>query len=255
MHEAGVKISVITAVYNSQNVLQDALLSSLSQSYPHVERIIMDGASSDGTMALVNRYSDQLDVIVSELDSGMYDALNKGIACARGDVVGFLHADDVYADSGVLARVAAAFADPEVDAVYGDLVYVRRNNPSQILRYWKAGEYTPEKLKHGWMPPHPTFYVRRSVYEQLGGFDLSYRIAADYDCMLRFLSRGALRCMYIPEVLVKMRAGGVSNRSLGNILRKSSEDYRALKFNSIGGMFSLLQKNLGKFGQFVRRET
>jgi len=255
MPDSGVTLSVITAVYNGDDVIEEALRSSLSQTYEHVERIIIDGASIDGTKQILDRYAHRIDRIVSEPDQGIYDALNKGIGCATGDVIGFLHADDVYADSGVLARVAAAFADPEVDAVYGDLVYVRRNNPSQTLRYWKAGEYSPEKLKHGWMPPHPAFFVRRRFYEELGGFDLSYRIAADYDCMLRFLSRGALRCMYIPEVLVKMRAGGASNRSLGNILRKSSEDYRALKANGVGGIFALLRKNLGKLGQFVRREV
>lgn len=246
---------MVTAVYNAQDVLEDALRSSLSQTWPNVERIIIDGASRDATPMLLKRYEDGLDVMVSEPDSGIYDALNKGIACATGDVVGFLHADDVYADSEVLARVAAAFADPGVDAVYGDLLYVRRSNPSQVLRYWRAGEYAPEKLKHGWMPPHPAFFVRRRFYEELGGFDPSYRIAADYDCMLRLLSRGALRCVYIPEVLVKMRTGGASNRSLGNILRKSAEDYRALKSNGLGGISALLWKNISKLGQFVSREA
>jgi len=133
------------------------------------------------------------------------------------------------------------------------LVYVRKNNPAQVLRYWQAGQYSFKKLQRGWMPPHPTFFVRRALYEKLGGFDPEYDIAADYDCMLRFLVSGKVRCCYIPEVLVKMRAGGVSNRSPGKVLKKSLEDYRALKANGVGGLSALLLKNMSKLRQFFKR--
>jgi glycosyltransferase len=192
-------------------------------------------------------------VFVSEADQGIYDALNKGIALATGDVIGFLHADDLFADDAALAKVAEAFVDSSVDAVYGDLVYVSKSEPDKVIRYWKAGDYSLSKLKRGWMPPHPTLYVRRSVYERLGAFDTSLHIAADYDCMLRFLGPGKINCHYIPEVLVRMRLGGKSNRSLANIVQKSVEDYKALKQNKIGGAGALLWKNLSKLPQFFRR--
>ena len=176
--------------------------------------------------------------------------MNKGIALATGDVVGFLHADDVFADTRVLSRIADAFADDAVGAVYGDLVYVQAGDMGRVVRHWSAGHFSKSKLAWGWMPPHPTFYVRRSLYARLGGFDLRYRIAADYDTMLRFLGRGEVQAAYIPEVLVKMRLGGVSNRSLANILQKSREDYLVLRRNGVGGLGALVWKNLSKVAQF-----
>ena len=147
--------------------------------------------------------------------------------------------------------MAGVFADPQIEGVYGDLLYVHKENPEVVVRYWKAGEYSRARLGWGWMPPHPTFYVRRSVYERLGLFDTNYRIAADYDCILRFLGKGGVRIGYIPEVLVKMRLGGTSNRTFMNILRKSQEDYRALKNNEVGGIGALVWKNLSKLPQFI----
>jgi glycosyltransferase len=248
-----VRVSVVTAVFNNRATIAEALDSALAQTGAEYELVVIDGASTDGTVDVLRTYADRLAVLVSERDSGIYDALNKGVAKARGDVVGFLHSDDLFADASVLARVARAFEDPAVDAVYGDLLYVRKDDPSQVVRYWRAGEYSRTRLGWGWMPPHPTLYVRRSAYERLGGFDTRYRIAADYDCILRFLGRGALRPAYIPEVLVKMRVGGASNRSLSNILRKSAEDYRALRTNGVGGVGALAWKNLSKLGQFLVR--
>src|ERR1700690_569956 len=218
------KMSVVTAVYNRQRTVGQAIDSVLAQSYPAVESIVIDGASTDGTFAVLEPYRPRLGVLISERDQGIYDALNKGIKHATGDVVGFLHADDIFENTEVLAKVAAAFQDPAIDAVYGDLVYVRHNDIGQVIRYWRSGRYDDASLSRGWMPPHPTFYVRRSVYERLGGFDTRYRIAADYDTVLRFLAVGRIRAAYIPEVLVRMRAGGISNRSLKTILRKSRED-------------------------------
>lgn len=247
------KISIITAVYNSHDTIAQALDSVLAQDYGGVELIVIDGASTDGSQAVLGAYAERLAVLVCEPDEGIYDALNKGIARASGDVVGFLHSDDLFADAGVLSRVAAAFAEPAVEVVYGDLHYVRKDNPEQVVRYWRAGEFAGRRLGWGWMPPHPTLYVRRSVYEQIGLFDTSFRIAADYDFILRMLGRGGVGVHYIPEVLVKMRVGGASNRSLRNIARKSSEDLRALRRNGVGGWGALAWKNLSKLPQFFGR--
>lgn len=247
------KISVVTAVFNRADTVADALASVRRQTWPSVEHIVIDGASTDGTLPILQAHRDQLAVLVSEPDQGIYDALNKGILRATGDVVGFLHADDLFEAPGSLAGVAAAFADPAVDAVYGDLVYVRHQAPAEVVRYWRAGRFKPGCLEQGWMPPHPTFYVRRSVYERLGLFDTRFRISADYECILRFLGRGGLRVAYLPQVLVRMRLGGISNESVSSMLRKSREDYAAMRINAIGGMQALLRKNLTKLPQFVRR--
>lgn len=246
------RISVITAVFNNRGTIAEAIDSVLAQTGANCELVVIDGGSTDGTLEILQGYADRIAVLVSEPDGGIYDALNKGIALSTGEVVGFLHSDDLFADATVLARIAAAFAKADVAAVYGDLLYVRKDNPAQVLRYWRAGEFSRARLGWGWMPPHPTLYVRRAVYAKLGGFDASYRIAADYDLILRILGSG-LKVAYLPEVLVKMRTGGVSNRSLRNILRKSWEDWRALRRNRIGGVGALLWKNLGKVGQFVVR--
>lgn len=247
------KISVITAVYNNRDTVSHALDSALAQDHPNVELVVIDGGSTDGTLEVLQGYAGRLAVLVSEPDRGIYDALNKGIARASGEVVGFLHSDDLFADEAVLSRIGTAFADPAVDAAYGDLLYVSKDDPSRVVRTWRSAAFSPARLAHGWMPPHPTFYVRRAVYEQLGGYDTSYRIAADYDCVLRLLGRGGVRAAYIPEVLVKMRVGGASNRSLRNILQKSREDYRALRVNDVGGLAALAWKNLSKLPQFLKR--
>ena len=250
-----IKISVVTAIFNSQDTLEQALASILSQSYPAVEMIVIDGASTDGSLDILERYRQYFGVLISESDGGIYDALNKGIKSATGDVIGFLHADDVLQNSEVLCKVAAAFSDPGVDAVYGDLVYVARNNIDNVLRYWRGGIYTDKSFQHGWMPPHPTFYVRRSIFERLGGFDTRYRIAADYDLVLRFLAVEKIRSIYIPEVMVRMRVGGISNQSLKSIVHKSLEDIVILRRNNLGGVWTLFIKNIRKINQFWRRKV
>lgn len=214
---------------------------------------MVDGASTDGTLDLVRRAGGLLSV-VSEPDGGIYDALNKGIARSGGDIVGFLHADDIYADARVLERVADAFGDPTVSAVYGDLQYVRQNDTSHVVRHWKSSPFSRRKLAWGWMPPHPTLYVRRAWYQSIGGFDTRYTISADYYSILQLFSEPEFRAVYLPTVLVKMRLGGASNRSIGAILSKSGEDWDALRRTGVGafgGVGALAWKNLSKLGQFA----
>lgn len=215
--------------------------------------MVIDGASSDGTLSLLEENRGQIAVLISEPDKGLYDALNKGIARSTGDVVGFLHADDVYAHPDVLAHVAQAFADPEVCAVFGDLQYVKKEDTTVVVRHWQSSPFSEQRLAWGWMPPHPTLYVRREWYEKIGGFDTSYRIAADYFSILQLFSQPGFRAVYLPQVMVKMRLGGASNRSLRNVIRKSREDLDALrrsKVGALGGLGALVWKNLSKLGQF-----
>jgi len=253
LRSASMKISIITATWNCAGTVGGCLASVAAQSHTEREHIMIDGGSTDGTLAVLEAQRAALAVLVSEPDGGIYDALNKGIARATGDVVGLLHADDLYADKDVLGRIAAAFADPAVEAVYGDLVYVAKEDTGRVIRYWRSGAYRPGRLRLGWMPPHPTLYLRRALYARYGDFDTRYRIAADYDLMLRVLSRLTGRVVYLPQVLVRMRVGGASNRSLRHILRKSWEDYRALRANGMGGasgVGALVWKNVSKVPQF-----
>lgn len=256
------KISIITATYQCAPTVGACLESVAAQTYPDREQIVIDGASMDGTLAVLRARQAQLAVLVSEPDQGIYYALNKGLARASGEVVGVLHGDDVYGDAEVLARIAAAFADPMVMAVYGDLEYVSQSDPTRVVRHWRAGPFEPARLRRGWMPPHPTLYLRRSVYERLGGFDTRYGIAADYDLMLRVLSRLAGRVVYLPQVLVRMRLGGKSNRNLKEIVLKSWEDYQILRrqgrgdaqgLGPLGAAGALVWKNLSKVPQFFQR--
>ncbi len=244
------KISIITSVFNNKETIAETIESVFSQSYKNIEYIVVDGASSDGTIDIIKRYADRIDTFVSEPDQGIYDGLNKGIALATGEVVGFLHSDDVFADEHVVARIAEAFRTWHVDSVYGDLIYVKKEDISQVVRLWKSGVFTPGKLKRGWMPPHPTFYVRRTVYERFGAFDMSFQIAADYDTILRFLGKEKISTHYIPHVLVKMRVGGASNKNIKNLIQKSKEDLRAMRKNGVGHFGSLFVKNTSKIPQF-----
>jgi glycosyltransferase len=223
------------------------------QNYPHKEHLVIDGLSTDGTVNLINQYADRIDIFRSEPDKGIYDALNKGIKLATGDVIGFLHADDIYASSEVLSKIAKAFEDPSICAVYGNLEYVRRGNLHKVIRHWRSKTFMPDDLDRGWMPPHPTLYVRREWYEKIGGFDTTYRIAADYLCILKLFSDSHFRTVYIPNVLVTMRLGGASNRSLKALIDKSKEDWAALRscdFSVIRALRAIFWKNFSKLSQF-----
>lgn len=243
------KISVITACFNSEATIGHAIASVNDQTYANVEHVFVDGGSSDGTLDVIEALSLRAKQLRSGPDSGIYDALNKGIALATGEIVGFLHSDDFYAHPNVLAAIGEQFSDPSVCGVYGDLDYVSQSDTDQVLRHWASKPFSPERLRRGWMPPHPTLYVRKAWYERIGGFDTRYRIAADYDSILRLFSSPAFETRYLPEVLVKMRTGGVSNRSLRNILQKSREDLDALRRGGVGGVPTLIAKNLRKVGQ------
>src|SRR5438105_5470663 len=244
------QISVITAVKNRASTLGACIRSVQGQSWPCVEHIVVDGGSTDGTLGVLAGSRSHLAKLICEPDGGVYEALNKGIAASSGDVIGFLHADDEFATQSTIETVARAFEDPCVEAVYGDLMYVRRDDPGRVVRYWRAGQYSRGRLANGWMPPHPTFYVRRGVYGRFGAFDTRFKIAADYENMLRILWRGGVHAVYIPQVLVRMRTGGMSNRLL-NVFLKSREDYAALRENGIGAVQALLLKNVTKLPQFV----
>lgn len=223
------KVSLITVVFNNEATIADTIRSVAAQTYGNVEYLIIDGQSSDGTLARIRAHGGVVTHLVSEPDRGIYDAMNKGIALASGEIIGFINADDFYASAEVLARVAAAFEDPDVDACYGDLCYVKQHDTSAVVRYWRSSGFHPRAFESGWCPPHPTFFVRREIYERFGSFDLSYRIAADVELMMRFLEVHRVRAKYIPTVLVKMRMGGTTNRSLTNIVKQNGEILRALR--------------------------
>jgi glycosyltransferase len=248
------KVSIITAVLNNRKTIEECMQSIINQTYQHRECIVIDGGSTDGTMDLLKKYENRMTKIVSERDNGIYDAMNKGIKLATGDVIGILNSDDIYNDATVIESVANAIMENSVDSCYADLVYIDKNNPDKVIRYWKSCIYKNGLFRSGWMPPHPTFFVKREVYEKYGCFNTDFKIAADYELMLRFLERHKISTYYIPEVLIKMRMGGMSNRSLKNLFIKSSEDYKAWKINNLnGGIYTILLKNLCKLPQFINK--
>ncbi len=227
------KVSVITVCYNSAKTIGDTLRSVSEQTYANIEHIVVDGGSTDSTLEVVATEGSHVAKLVSEKDNGIYDAMNKGISMASGEIIGFINADDFYASSDVLMRVAATFNDPDVDVCYGDLCYVNQQDTSSIVRYWRSSEFKSGLFMSGWCPPHPTFFVRKSIYEQFGGFDLNYRIAADIELMLRFLQVHRVRSHYLPSILIKMRMGGTTNKSLGNIIKQNREIWQAFKKHGI----------------------
>ena len=248
------KVSVITACYNSTATIEDAIRSVLSQNYHDIEYIIIDGKSTDDTVEIIRKYESKISKIISEPDNGIYDAINKGIKSATGDVVGFLHSDDFFSDENVLSKIAGKFKKSEADAVYSDLEYVYREDIHKIFRHWKSGNYTQGMFLKGWMPPHPTFYVKRVVYEKHGFYNTDFKISADYELMLRFIHKHQIKIAYIPEVLTKMRVGGKSNRSIFNRLKANKEDRMAWKINGLKpAPFTAFLKPLSKINQFLQK--
>lgn len=249
------KISIITITYNSEQTIEDTIQSVISQDFPDIEYIVVDGLSKDNTLGVVNAYAKYVNRLISEKDKGLYDALNKGINVATGDVIGMLHSDDVYASTNVISKVAQQFAaNPDVEAIYADLVFVDRNDTSRVLRTWKAGEFEPDAFKKGWMPPHPTFFVKKSVYDRFGGFNLDLKLSADYELMLRFIHKHQIKISYLPETIVKMRMGGISNTSFFVKLKANIEDKLAWKMNDLKpGFFTTIRKPLKKLKQYLKR--
>ena len=247
------KISIITVCYNAADTIEETLESVVAQSHIDVEHIVIDGASTDNTLKIVERYADMLAHVLSEPDRGVYDAMNKGLALASGEVVGFLNADDVYMHPDVLAEVAATLADPTLDACYADLVYVDRVQTNRVVRHWTSRDYTPGLFEKGWMPAHPTFFVRKSVYEKLGGFNLRYRLQADFELALRFICVHGIRTRYVPDIWVRMRMGGMSNNSLRNMISGNIEAHSACRANGLSvPPWFILTKILSRVPQFIR---
>lgn len=247
-----VRITIITAVYNRSATIGQAIDSVAAQNYGNIEHLVIDGASSDETLSEIKKHSHARIRVISEPDSGIYDALNKGMKVATGDVIGLMHSDDFFAHNDVLTNVARVFETTPTDSVFGNLDYVSATDPSKIIRRWKPGSYSLTKLRWGWMPPHPSLYIRRSVIERFGGYNTDYRIAADYEAILRWFGQGGILSVYLPETMVNMRVGGESNRSLERVIHKSREDYRALRSSNLGGLGALAWKNLSKVTQFIK---
>lgn len=227
--EHHMRISVITVCFNSAASIADTLESVAAQTYPTIEHIVIDGASTDDTVSIVRSRGGRVAHLVSEPDLGIYDAMNKGIGLATGEVIGFINSDDFYPSPTILETVASAFEDPRIQACWGDLCYVRQHDTSQVVRYWRSSSFQPGLFARGWCPPHPTLFLRREVFERFGAFDLSYPIAADMELMARLIEVQGICGRYIPKVLVHMRLGGTTNRSVRNIVRQNREIWHALK--------------------------
>jgi glycosyltransferase involved in cell wall biosynthesis len=245
------KITVITVCYNSAATIGDTLAAVSRQGYKNVEHLIVDGASTDGTVEIVRQWAGHPVVMTSEPDKGIYDAMNKGLARATGDVIGFLNADDFYADSSALEKIAAAFQDKQTEACFGDLVYVSKDN-RQVVRFWRSRAFVKGAFAKGWCPAHPTFYIRRSALDRCGVFDRAFKLASDVEFMMRYLENGDVRSVYIPAVIVRMRVGGATNQSWRNVLQQNKEVLLALRknnvpFSTIGFVSCKLQNRLWQY--------
>jgi glycosyltransferase involved in cell wall biosynthesis len=248
------KISIITVALNSRTHIEGCIQSVLNQTYKDIEYIVVDGGSTDGTREIIRKYEDKIAHWISEPDKGMYDAMNKGIELATGDVVGFLNSDDIYVDRDVLGKVLREFEREDVDSVYADLVYIAQKNPDKIVRYYRAHNFNPRMFAYGWMPPHPTFFVKRNCYERFGLFRTDYTIAADYELLARFIGKHTITYQYLPEIIVKMRTGGRSTKNLKSNFILNKEIVRACAENGIKtGYLKVYSKYLTKISQLFRR--
>lgn len=230
---ADVKVTIVTIAYNAASTIEETIKSVLAQDYKNREYVLIDGGSTDGTLDIIDRYRDQIDRIISEPDNGIYDAMNKGIAAATGDVIGFLNSDDVYRMETAVSHIAETFADTGVDTVFSDIVIVDWDNPMHIHRYLKPNRFRPSYMRWGWMPPHPTFYARKACFEKAGNFRTDFKIAADWELVLRFLKVHGFSYRYIPEILVQMRRGGLSTQNLSSTFTINEEIARACKMHGV----------------------
>ncbi len=248
------KISIITVSYNSQSTIKHTIDSVSSQTYKNKEYILIDGASQDWTLDILDFKKDEIDNFVSEKDDGIYDAMNKGIKAATGDIIGILNSDDFYYNQDVLSKVAKVFEETNCDCLYGDLIFVNKGDISKIVRYWKSGKFEKNIMKKGWMLPHPTFFVRKKIYQKYGLYNTSLKRAADYEMILRLLHKEKINIEYIPEILIKMRVGGESNASIWNRLKGNNEDNIAWNLNGLKKPhFIRFIKPFRKISQFFRK--
>ena len=248
------KVSIITICYNSAETLEATIESVLAQDYDDLEYVVIDGNSSDETMSIVERYRDRIDVIVSEPDKGIYDAMNKGVANCSGDIVGILNSDDFYAYPEVISDIVATFKEGQAEAVYADLVYVDREDTDKVIRKWVSGAYEAGIFKKGWMPPHPAFFTTKEAYNRFGTYRTELKTSADYELMLRLLHKHQLKVAYLPKVITRMRMGGQSNVSIKNRIKANREDRLAWKLNGLNpGALTLIRKPLSKITQFIKR--
>ncbi len=246
-----IKISIITVTFNSARTIEQTLQSVINQSYKNVEYIIVDGGSTDATLSIIEKYKANISTLISEKDNGLYDALNKGIALASGDVIGILHSDDFYTHTSVLQLYVDIFTKTNADAIYSDLYYVDKLNTDKISRKWKSGQYKQNSFLYGWMPPHPTFFVKAECYKKFGNFNLQFTSAADYELMLRFIHKQKISLGYLPEYTVKMRVGGKSNASVNNRVKANLEDRKAWTINNLKPyFFTLYLKPVRKIVQY-----
>lgn len=245
-----IKISLITVVYNAQNSIKHCIESVLAQNYTNVEYIIIDGGSTDGTLQIIEQYKPYVDIFLSETDNGIYDAMNKAIQLATGDIVGTLNSDDFFADNDVLSHIAKAFEKNNTDIVYGNLDYI--DLKGKIIRKWKSGEYKEGLFNWGWMPPHPAFYCKRKLFEQLGAYNLQYGTAADYELMSRFIHLNKISTYYLNKTIVKMSLGGASNKAFVNRYKAWIFDYKAMRKNEVlFPLFAIVLKPLRKVVQYI----
>jgi glycosyltransferase involved in cell wall biosynthesis len=248
------KISIITVVYNNEKTIKDAIQSVLGQTYKNIEYVIIDGKSKDNTVNLINEYQEKLGYFISEKDNGLYDAMNKGILACTGDVIGILNSDDLYQDLDVINDVMEQFnKDPELDILYGDLVYVKSEDTAKVVRNWKSKAYYNRFFENANVPPHPALFVRNKVYKEAGLFDLDYKIAADYEFMLRIFRNNKFNSKYLNRLMVRMRLGGASNAGLSSIIKQNKEVLNAWKKNNLKCPFYLMPlRVLKKANQFFR---
>ena len=250
------KISIITVTYNNVSVINDCLDSVKLQNYNNIEHIIIDGGSTDGTLQYLQSKRAEFKTLISEPDNGIYDAMNKGIKYSTGDIVGFLNSDDFYANNEVISKVVSEFEkESNLQACYSDSIYINKKFTSKIVRYFKSCEFRHGLFSKGWCPPHPTFFVKKSIYESYGYFDLNYNIASDIDLMMRFLEIHKIRSKYVPEVWVKMRMGGTTNKSLKNILKQNFEILNSLKKNKLefSPLVFFIHKMISRSRQFIQK--
>jgi len=250
------KVSLITASFNSEQFIEDTIISVINQTFKNIEYIIIDGKSHDNTINIVNRYKNHIAKIISEKDNGIYDAMNKGIAIASGDIIGFINSDDFYTDNSVIENIVKLFLSSNPDALYADIFYISRKNKNKIIRHWTTDKYQPNSMTKGWHPPHPTLFVKKDIYNKYGGFNTKYSLAADFELMLRLFEKYKISSVYYPKPIIKMRTGGATSKNISNIIKQNIECLNAFKDNNIEvSPFYPVTRLYSKFIQLLKTST